>query len=329
MNTRAHWRLILGIVAIVLSLGVAVTLAFANNEASRHRGFPGSVTVPVQPVTMVVAAKSGGVVAEVFGKPGDRVAKGTLLLRLETAPLAAQRRDLASALRVTRATLQSSKELSVLPAALRSAVIEVHPDVTAAEDLYVRAVAGLDRARSSPSALSAAESEWNRASAERTQVRERLSRSLSNAGAAADLAAMIPLLEGRIRDIDQALASSEVRAPADSVIDILDLHAGERLLPGAPAAVLLLPGEYFCEFPVPVADSAPLRVGQESDGTLGAGRQAIRWRIESLGLRTIPVGLRENRQVAQETHVRARFAAGEAVRGSLAVLELPTLRASQ
>ena len=324
MNTRAHWRLILGIVAIVLSLGVAVTLAFANNEASRHSGFPGSLAVPVQPVTMLVPAKSGGVVAEVFGKPGDRVAKGELLLRLETAPLAAQRRDLSSALRVTRATLQSSKELSVLPAALRSAVIEVHPEVTAAEDRYVRAVAALDRARSS-----SAEAEWNQAAAERTRVRERLSRSLSTAGAASDLAGMIPLLEGRIRDIDQSLADSDIRATADGVIDILDLRAGDRLLPGGAAAVLLLPGEYYCEFPVPVADSAALRIGMESGGAIGPGKEAIRWRIERLGLRTVPVGLRENRQVAQETLVRARFSAGEVVRGSLAVLELPRLRASQ
>jgi multidrug resistance efflux pump len=324
MNTRANWRLILAIAAIFLSLGVGFTLATTNGAGSGYSGFPGAVSVPVQPVTVLVATKSGGVVAEVFGKAGDRVAKGSLLLRMETGPLSEQRLHLSSALRVTRAALQSSKELSVLPAGLRSAVIEVHPDVTAAEDRYVRAVAALDRANSS-----SAQAEWNLASAERTAVRERLSRSLSAAGATNDLAAMIPLLEGRIRDIDQILAESDVRATADGVIDILDLHAGDRLLPGNPAAVLVLPGEYFCEFPVPVADSAALRIGMESGGTIGPGRESIRWRIERLGLRTIPVGFRENRQVAQETQVRARFSAGDAVRGSLAVLELPRLRASQ
>ncbi len=324
MNTRANWRLILAIAAIFLSLGVGFTLATTNGTGSGHSGLPGAITVPIQPVTVLVPTKSGGVVAEVFGKPGDRVAKGSLLLRLETGPLGAQRRNLASALRVTRAALQSSKELSVLPAGLRSAVIEVHPDVMAAEDRYVRAVAGLDRARSS-----SAEAEWNQAAAERTLVRERLSRSLSATGAAGDLAAMIPLLEGRIRDIDQSLADSDVRATTDGVIDILDLRAGDRLLPGGAAAVLVLAGDYFCEFPVPVADSGELRVGLESSGTIGPGREAIRWRIERLGLRTIPVGFRENRQVAQETQVRARFSAGETVRGSLAVLELPRLRATQ
>lgn len=329
MNTRAHWRLILGILAILLSLGVGFTLATANGEAKRNPGIPGSIGVPVQPVTVMVSVRSGGVVAEVPGKPGDRVVKGSLLLRLETATLAAQRRNLESALRVTRATLQTSRELSVLPAGLRSAVVEVHPEVTAAEDRYVRALAALDRLRTESGDPTAAQTEWRQAAAERTTVRERLSRSLSNAGAAADLAAMIPLLEGRIRDLDQALADGEVRAPADGVIDILDLRAGDRLLPGSPAAVLLLPDEYFCEFSVPVADAAHLATGMESTGSLGPGGDAIRWRVASLTQRTIPVGLRENRQVAQEALVRARFAARGVARGTLAILKLPAAQVSR
>ena len=101
------------------------------------------------------------------------------------------------------------------------------------------------------------------------------------------------------------------------------------MLPGGAAAILLLAGEYFCEFPVPVADSGALRAGLESGGTIGPGREAIRWRVDRLGLRTIPVGLRENRQVAQEMLVRARFSAGEGVRGLMAVLDLPRVRLSQ
>lgn len=322
MNTRAHWRLILGLFALLLSAGIAFTLASANSD---HQSSTGFFSAPVQPVTLLLTAKSGGVVAEVFAVAGSRIAKGAPLLRFDTATLIAQRGNLTAALRATRGALQTSKELFALPQSLRSSVIEVHPDVTAAEERYVRSVAALDRDPSSPSVQAA----WQQAATERTQVRERLSQSLANSSATGGLAAMIPVLESRLHDLDQAIAASEIRSPFDAEIDIFDLHPGDRLLPGTPAASLLLPGEYFCEFPVPVADSAHLKVGTESSGWIGAEREYVRWRIESLTLRTIPVGLRENRHIAQERLVRARFSATASLRGTIAVLRLPTPGASQ
>ena len=329
MNTRAHWRLILGIFAIFLSFGVAFTLATTPGQQRHAPGLPASVTVPVHPVSVLVTARSGGVVAEVLHKPGDHVAPNALLLRLQPAALASQRGSLTSALRIARAALQSSKQLAHLPPSVRSALLEVHPEVTAAEDRYVQAVAALDRLRSSPSASPQAEAAWKQASLERIQVRERLGHSLSAAGPSPGLPALVSLLLSRIGELDRSLADADVRAPATAVVDILDLSPGTHLLPGSPAAVLLLPGEFFAEFPLPVPAAAHLSVGAESAGTFPTRPGSFRWRIESLTPRTIPIGLRGDRHVTQETLVRARFSAPSLPPGSLAVLALPSPRPPQ
>lgn len=322
MNTRAHWRLILGLFALFLSAGVAFTLATANPENQRI----GAITAPVQPVTLLVTARAGGVVTEVLSAPGAQVVQGATLVRFDTVTLSTQRDHLAAALRSTRSALESANKLSALPAALRATVIEVHPEVTAAEEKYVRAVAALDRDPNSQSA----KSNWQQAATERTQVRERLGQSLANPASAEGLKAMIPLLESRLQDLNQALAISEIRAPANGQIDILDLHPGDRLPPGAPAAVLLLPNEYFCQFPLPLTQSEHLKPGMAATAEIGPQRHQVRWHLESLELRTIPVGLRDNRHISQERLVRARFTSPlPNLRGATAVFQLPTPEGSK
>jgi multidrug efflux pump subunit AcrA (membrane-fusion protein) len=320
MNTRRHWQLILGIAAILLLIGVSVTLVFGNGGTIKSIGLPPRVRVPLQSKTLVAASKWGGIVKEVHGRPGDRVAKGQVLIRLESSALVEQRKNLVAAIRITRTALESSKEMSAFPPALRSSVVEVHPEVSAAEDRYIRALAALDHAVGAAE-RSAAQAEWDQASAKRTEVRVRIGRSLASGEAFQDLSSMVPQLETRLRELDQILADSEVRAPETSVIDLLDLHAGDRLLPGNPSVVFALPGEYFCEFPIAVKDASALAIGLKSQGTFGP--ETFQWQVETLTLRTVPFAMREDRQVSQETMVRARIFLAKAVPGAMVTLDLP------
>jgi hypothetical protein len=84
---------------------------------------------------------------------------------------------------------------------------------------------------------------------------------------------------------------------------------------------LALPGEYFCEFPIAVKDASALAIGLKSQGTFGP--ETFQWQVETLTLRTVPFAMREDRQVAQETMVRARIFLAKAVPGAMVTLDLP------
>ena len=247
-------------------------------------------------------AAAGGVVAEVLARPGDRVAKGAVLVRFDAGPLAEQRRSLASA-------LESARTMAAIPRAAGAIVVDAHPDVLAAEERYTTALAAWEQAPGSGRAA------LERAAVERVEARRRVARSIGKS--AAGVAETVTTLEARLRDLDGALADREVRAPAGGVVEILDLHPGDRIAPGGPAAVLTLPGEYVCEFHEEAKAGAVLR-GAFADGS------RFEATVEGILKRTVPVALREDRRVAEESVVRARFRSeARLAPGSTVRLELP------
>jgi multidrug efflux pump subunit AcrA (membrane-fusion protein) len=230
------------------------------------------------------------------------VAKGAILVRFDTGPLGEQRRSLASA-------LESSRSLAAIPRAAGAMVVDTHPDVLAAEDRYTAALAAWEQAPGNGRAA------LDRAAAERVDVRRRIARSLGRSSAG--IGETVATLEARLRDLDRALADREVKAPIDGVVEILDLHPGDRIAPGGPAAVLTLPGEYICEF------RGEASVGGVLLGVLPSGGK-VEATVEGSVKRVVPVALREDRRIAEESIVRARFRLDTPLApGSMVRLELP------
>jgi multidrug resistance efflux pump len=299
MTAGAKWR-----AGAAAGIAVAGALAALVHGAG-HSGRP-TIVAAVEPAVVLAVAKSGGVVAEVLAKPGDRVAKEQLLIRFEAGALVEQRRALLTA-------LESARAMAAIPKAAGAVVVEAHPDVLAAEEHYTWALAAFEQDRASGRA------EFDRATAARTESRRRVASLLSRS--AEGVASTVAMLEARLHDVDGALASHEVRAPVDGIVEILDLRPGDRIAPGGPAAVLALPGEYVCEFVVDGASK--LQPGAAIRGTAENGA-AIEARVERVAGRPVPAALREDRRVAEETVVRARFSSTAPLpTGAIVRLELP------
>jgi multidrug resistance efflux pump len=261
-----------------------------------------TVMASVEPASVMAVSTAGGVVAEVLAKPGDRVAKGAILVRFDAGALGEQRRSLESA-------LESARTIAAIPRAAGAVAVDAHPDVLAAEERYTAALAAWEQ---SPGNGRAA---LDRATAERVEARRRVARGMGRS--AAGIGETVATLEARLRDLEGALADREVRAPVDGVVEILDLRPGDRIAPGGPVAALTIPGEYVCEFRGEAGNGVVLRGALPNGSPLEA-------KVEGVVKRAVPVALREDRRVAEETFVRARFHSdGVLVPGSTVRLELP------
>jgi multidrug resistance efflux pump len=299
MTAGAKWRA--GAGAGLAGAAALAALVHGAGPARRQ-----TIQTSVEPAVMMAMTKAGGTVSEVLVRQGDRVAQGQLLLRFEAGALGEQRRALVAA-------LESAKAMAAIPKAAGAIVVEAHPEVLAAEENYTRALAAFEQDRA------AGRGAFERATADRMATRRRVARLLSKSSEG--VVSTVATLEARLHDLDAAMASHEVRAPADGIIEILDLRPGDRIAPGGPAAVLAIPGEYVCEF---VAhDASRLGAGVTLHGSTDNGAP-IEARIVRIAGRPVPAALREDRRVAEETVVRARFSSAIPLPAGVTVrLELP------
>jgi multidrug resistance efflux pump len=299
------------LLGLMLGALLAIALVWLPGGAGAAR--TRRVRARVEPVSLLAGSRLGGRVAEVCARTGEAVRKDQVLVRFDAALLRQQRAALAAALEGVRSGMASAR----LPEAGRRLLLDSHPDVARAEERYVEALAGFEKQPNDARARLALE----QTAAQRMETRRRVGRLLGNAG---EMAGAVSQVETLLSDLGRALADTEVRAPADAVVDVLDLHPGDRVLPGQPAAILLEPGEYFCEFAIPAADTARLQAGATGKGTMAGNAETFVWRVERVTQRTIPLALRESRDQAEEWVVRARFPARtQWVAGREAELQMP------
>ena len=292
-------RIALAAVSVLAASGAIVSLVRGNGGAR-----PRTVEATVEFATVAALAPAGGVVRQVIAKPGEPVEAGQILARFDAATLMERRGALA-------ASLDSAGRLSKLPRAAAAVAVESHPDVIAVEDEYVRAAAAFEQGKAS-------RAELERAAAARMETRHRVAAAFGRS--TASVSSTIATLESMLRELDRLIAEREVRAPAAGMVAILDLHPGDRVLPGGPVALLRVPGQYTCEF-VP-----PGGVDVEPGSTLRgrAGNVRVAAQVDKIVKRPVPSALREDRSIAEETIVRVRFSsAAPLAAGSVIRLELP------
>jgi multidrug resistance efflux pump len=246
---------------------------------SGHGGAPRrTVEATVEPATLAVLSPAGGTVTEVLASAGDTVVKDQPLVRFDTAALLERRAAVASA-------IESARTLSTIPRAAANLAVDVHPEVIAAEETYARVVAAFEQGRATRPQLDGA-------AAGRIEARKRVSASLSRS--ASGIGATLDSLRRLLSEIDRAIADREVRAPAAGIVEVLDLKPGDRIVPGAPAALVRIPGEYTCEFLVPAGSVLQPGATVFLNGHIEA-------RVERVWSRPVPSALREDRSIAEET----------------------------
>ncbi len=255
-------------------VALMATLVASTRTPSAPAGT--SVSVFVEPVTLVLAAGMNGTVERVLASAGTHVAPGERILELRAPEL-----DAAEAAR------RLEQLAADLPPTARQAWIEAHQQTAAAEAAYVQALTDLDRHPQD----AALRRRVTAAGQERQAVRTRLANLLDQA-TTADLAPLVRQLRDR----------ATLQAPdSAATIELLEVRPGQRVTAGQPLAILTLEHEYTADLVLPPAVRAPASLRLHFQGrTLPAA-------IGSLVQRDIPFGFRKDRRVASERVARLRF----------------------
>jgi HlyD family secretion protein len=190
-----------------------------------------------------VGPRMGGRVGKIFAQEGDKLTPGQTIVELDAAELKA-RRDLAAA-QINSASHDADAQAAQLEF--------MRDDAKRQQDLLKRNVV-------SPS------------DAERTASVARAQEKIVEA-------ARVRVIQARaqLADIDAQLAEMEVKAPTDSILEVLSVKVGDVLAANREVATLILPQHLWVRVFVPepwlglikVGDSVRVRVDSFGDRDFG------------------------------------------------------------
>jgi multidrug resistance efflux pump len=299
----------------ILLLGWSAIRARDGRHPSIKKGF-------IEPILTIPRTPIGGTLQEVLARTGDRVEPGQVLVRFEEQEMESRLIHLRQAAKVAEAAVESGSAMGRIPSQVREYLYETHPNTASAEREYVEALAAFEKAPTADRA--AAEARLRRAALERTRVRKHLGELFSGGASDADSLAYLKEIERSIAEVEKLRQDAEVRSPSRATVDLLDVHAGEKLQPGQPIAILVSTGEYSVDLAVTKVDLTQLPIGVMLKGWMESSRKPIEARVESISMHKIPVIARVRLTEAEEPFVHARIQSRVPLRaGSVVSFELP------
>jgi HlyD family secretion protein len=223
-------------------VGALIALALFSGCHRQNNAVSGTIEVD----EVHVGPRSGGRVEKIFAQEGDKLSRGQTIVELDAAELKA-RRELAAA-----------QINSAIPdAEAQNAQLEfMRDDALRQQDLLKRNVVSPSDAQRTASVARAQEKIVEAAKMRVVQARAQLA------------------------DIDAQLAEMQVKAPTDSILEVLSVKVGDVLAPNREVATLILPQHLWVRVFVPepwlglikVGDPVRLRVdsfpGKDFDGTV-------------------------------------------------------------
>jgi HlyD family secretion protein len=195
-------------------LGCVCALGFHLTSCD-HRKDTVSGTIEVDEVH--VGPRSPGRVEKIFAQEGDRLHAGQAVVQLEATELRA-RRDLATA-QIQTAIHDADSQLAQMQF--------LRDDAKRQQDLLRRHVVSPNDAEKADSAARAQQKAVEAAQMRVTQARAQLA------------------------DIDAQLGEMQVKAPADSILEVLSVKVGDVLPANREVATLLLPSHLWVRVYVP------------------------------------------------------------------------------
>ncbi len=178
-----------------------------------------------------VGPRSGGRVEKIFAQEGDRLHEGQLIVQLEALELRA-RRELAAA----------QIDTAIHDADAQSAQLEfLRADAKRQQDLLKRKVVSPNDAERADSAAKTQEKSLEAAQMKINQARAQLA------------------------DIDAQLKEMQVVAPAESILEVLNVKVGDILVPpfNQEVATLLLPQHLWVRVYVPEPWLGKIKLGDQ------------------------------------------------------------------
>ncbi len=269
MNERLKKRLLL-----LAGIAAAVVVAIALWQALRPKG-PGKDFISgngrIEATEVNVSAKLAGRVEEILVREGEYVSAGTLLVRMQTTVLTAQRDEANALLQQAVTSVDSAKaEVAMREselAAARANIVESESSLDAAERRLTRSetlskqgaasLQDLDddraRVRSARAVVSAAEAQ---AVAARSAVEAARSQVT---GAESSVAAS----KATVARIDADIADSSLTAPRAGRVQYLIAQQGEVVSAGAPILNLVDVGDVYMTFFLPETVAGRIAMGAE------------------------------------------------------------------
>jgi multidrug resistance efflux pump len=238
------------IVALLVMAGAVAW--FSLNDAVNHSlEFYGTIEARHIRVGSLV----GGRVAEVLVQEGDSVSAGQLLVRLETALLEPQVREQEARLAEAQAALDRvitgprKEEIN----RARIAWERADKDRVRLEGLVAQNLASQKEYDDAQALAQSALETYDELQRGSRSEDERIARSRLNEA------------EQRLAYLRTQLAETEVKSPADGLLEAFDLRPGDMVGVAAPVALILEPGELWVRFYVPETQLGRVHLGQEAE----------------------------------------------------------------
>jgi HlyD family secretion protein len=256
-------RLPLLVVLVVVVVGYAVYRARRS-----HAPFEWSGTIEAR--TIEVGSRVGGRVEAVHVREGDAVAAGQPIITLEKGDLPAQRLIAQGQLEQAEGALERLSSKTV-PTARRAQIAEARARVLAAKAAEEKARRDAERAQRLFAGGAATRVDADdaalalRTASAQTAALEAQTETLMH-GTAPDVRAatgMVDAAKGRLQQVEVMLDELTIRAPRPARVESLDLRPGDIIVPNAPAAKLLEPGQLYLRLYVPETQIGHVRPGME------------------------------------------------------------------
>jgi len=316
---RSSWRYKFFGVALAVAIVALVWSSFRMRADVRG---PVVKTGFVHPVLTIVRGRVGGTVGEVHVKSGDHLEAGQLLLRLEAKELEDRLKGLRKAAQAAESGLRGANAMAQLPNQVRQLMYDLHPETGRADREYAEALTSFDKAQGA--AREASGVRLRKAEVERMRVRRDLGQLFAREANPENARAYHAEIARAIQGVEKLIEETVTRAPDEALVDIMDIHAGDKIQPGQPVAVLISTKNYLVDVGVTAGEWKRLHPGLALKGRLEGSGAAIEGWIESTFLRRIPVIARDNLRVAEGPVVRVRIVSAEPLRGGATVaFELP------
>jgi HlyD family secretion protein len=253
----------------LLIILVVVVVGYVVHRARRsHAPFEWSGTIEAR--TIEIGSRVGGRVEAVHVREGDAVAAGQPIITLEKGDLPAQRLIAQGQLEQAEGALERLSSKTV-PTARRAQIAEARARVLAAKAAEEKARRDAERAQQLFSGGAATRVDADNAAlalktaAAQTAALEAQAETLLH-GTAPDVRSatgMVDAAKGRLQQVEVMLDELTIRAPRPARVESLDLRPGDIIVPSAPAAKLLEPGQLYLRLYVPETQIGHVRPGMQ------------------------------------------------------------------
>lgn len=236
------------IIPLVLIVGIFAWLVIKG-----HRGGPENVysgTIEVRDAS--VGSLLGGRVTEVLVEEGDSVRSGQVLVRFDRYLLDPQVKEQQSRVAQMRANLERLMTGPRREEVERARITWEHDEKERVrQDTLLKQ--GVTAQASYDAAAARAQSSY--------QAYEELRRGSRNEDVA-QARAQLEAEENGLAMLQRQIDESEVRAPADGIVQTMDLRPGDLIAANQPVAVILEPDELWVRVFVPETSLGRVKVGE-------------------------------------------------------------------